>query len=106
MILNYRWWSFSKAGREPSLPSASLRRTQAESKTTAISAQTTPTAWSFVIDSCKTNGTNIITTSGYRAVSGETIDAFPPLFRAANRAHAPRALRTPLNKAHVIFHAE
>ena len=58
------------------------------------------------MDSCKMNGTSKTTTSGYKAVTGQMIEAFPPLFIAANRAQAPSAFNTPLSNAHMRFHPE
>jgi hypothetical protein len=51
-------------------------------------------------------GTSKTTTSGYKAVSGQMMEDFPPLFIAANRAHAPSAFKAPLTSAQVRFHPE
>jgi hypothetical protein len=52
------------------------------------------------------NGTSKTTTSGYKAASGQMIEAFPPLFIAANRAQALKAFNTSLRTAHMRFHPE
>src|ERR1700723_1558668 len=79
---------------------------QFDRRTTATRAQMTPHPCCSVIDSCKKNPARGITTRGYRAVSGATIDALPPLFRAANKAHAPSAFKVPLISPQARFHRE
>lgn len=69
-----------------------------ESRATAIKAQTNPIPWSRVIDSRNMRGAAMTTTSGYRAVRGTMIEAFPPFRIAASRVQAPKAFKNPLKR--------
>src|SRR5439155_11657350 len=99
----------SRAERSETLPRLNLfecsisANFQAESKNTAPNPHRIPTSWRPLSDSCKRTRAAITTIIGYNEVSGTTMDALPPLFKAAKRAQDPRALNAPPRSAQHKF---